>query len=107
MSFVLEMEKFAPAIRLIQQSCPLLVPLVEAGELGGAGVDQFIEKYWALTSKQSGQIDTLLLPARITRCCFPRIRAIVPREVRIVIQASIVAPSLADYLRSIRKSKAR
>lgn len=99
MSFVLEMEKFAPEIRLIQQSCPLLVPLVEAGELGGAGVDHFIEKYWALTSKQSGQIDTLLLACTHYPLLLPRIRAIVPREVRIVIQASIVAPSLADYLR--------
>lgn len=99
LSFVMEMEKIAPHIRLIQQSCPLLVPLVEAGELSGAGVDHFISKYWTFTAGQSDDIDTLLLACTHYPLLLPRIRAIVPERIRILIQASLVAPSLEDYLR--------
>lgn len=98
-SFLLEMEKFAPHCHVFQQACPMLVPLVEAGELNGAGVDYFISKYWQLTSQQSENIDTLLLACTHYPLLLPRIRALVPDRVRIVIQAKIVAPSLEDYLR--------
>ncbi|MRR30480.1 glutamate racemase, partial [bacterium] len=45
-SFAIEIAHHAPGVRLVQQACPLLVPLVEAGELEGAGLDHFIAKYW-------------------------------------------------------------
>ena len=41
-SFLLEVRKHAPAVRLVQQACPMLVPLIEAGELSGPGLDHFI-----------------------------------------------------------------
>ena len=97
-SFVLEMEKYAPGIKLIQQACPMLVPLVEAGELDGPGVDYFVAKYWEQTAAQSAEIDALLLACTHYPLLLPRIRAIVPRHVEIVVQANIVAPSLRDYL---------
>jgi glutamate racemase len=99
MSFQMEMEKFAPDVKLIQQACPLLVPLVEAGELSGDGVDYFIRKYWQDTVQQSADIDTLLLACTHYPLLFDSIRAIVPSQVRIVVQANIVAPSLQDYLK--------
>jgi glutamate racemase len=99
MSFQMEMEKFAPDVKLIQQACPLLVPLVEAGELSGNGVDYFIEKYWQETAEQSPDIDTLLLACTHYPLLFDRIRAIVPSKVRMILQANIVAPSLQDYLK--------
>lgn len=98
LSFVMEMKKIAPHIRLIQQACPILVPLVEAGELAGAGVDHFISKYWTLTSRQSDDIDTLLLACTHYPLLLPRIRAVIPEKIRILIQANLVAPSLEDYL---------
>jgi glutamate racemase len=99
MSFQMEMEKFAPDVKLIQQACPLLVPLVEAGELSGEGVDYFIRKYWQETIEQSRDIDTLLLACTHYPLLFDRIRTIVPSDVRIILQANIVAPSLQDYLK--------
>jgi glutamate racemase len=99
MSFQMEMEKFAPDVKLIQQACPLLVPLVETGELSGDGVDYYIRKYWRDTSGQSANIDALLLACTHYPLLLDRIRAIVPAEVRIVVQANIVAPSLQDYLK--------
>jgi glutamate racemase len=44
-SYRLELAKLAPRLQLIQQACPLWVPLVEAGETEGPGVEYFLRKY--------------------------------------------------------------
>jgi glutamate racemase len=98
-SFPLEIEKHAPQVRLVQQACPLLVSLVEAGELEGQGLDYFIEKYWRATEARSPRVDTLLLACTHYPLLLPRIRALIPPAVAILSQDQIVAPSLADYLR--------
>lgn len=98
-SFALELEKLAPGIELIQQACPLLVPLVEAGELESPGVRFFVEKYWMLTSRQSSRIDTLLLACTHYPLLLSTIRSVVSRHVNILVQGEFVAPSLQDYLR--------
>lgn len=97
-SFAIEIAKHAPRVRLVQQACPLLVPLVEAGELEGEGLDHFIRKYWHLTAAQDGEIDTLLLGCTHYPLIQPRIRALLPPSVRILSQDALVAPSLASYL---------
>jgi glutamate racemase len=99
MSFAIEAEKHAPGIRLIQQACPMLVPLVEAGELAGEGIDYFIRKYWSMTEQQADNIDTLLLACTHYPLLLPEIKRLIPSSVRIVVQANIVTPGLADYLR--------
>lgn len=98
MSFAIEVEKFAPGIRLIQQACPLLVPLVEEGELAGTGVDYFISKYWEATIRQSPEIDALLLACTHYPLLLPAIKRLLPADISVVVQGSIVAPSLEDYL---------
>src|SRR5690606_145282 len=61
-SYAMELEKLAPHVRLTQVACPLLVPLVENGELSGAGLDFFLQKYWSETLQRAGgNIDALLL----------------------------------------------
>lgn len=99
MSFVIELEKYAPGVRLVQQACPLLVPLVEAGELEGPGVGHFVRKYWQQTAEQSPEIDALLLACTHYPLLLPAIRAAVPPQVRILVQAEFVANSLVDYLK--------
>jgi glutamate racemase len=114
-SFAIEIEKHAPRVRLVQQACPMLVPLVEDGELDGAGLDYFIEKYWRMTRETAaalapaggGEIDSLLLGCTHYPLLKPRIRAAIPERVRIVSQNEIVAPSLADYLRRHPEMEAR
>jgi glutamate racemase len=99
MSFQIEMQKFFPDVRLFQQACPLLVPLVEAGELSGEGVNYFVRKYWNETEVQSVNIDTLLLACTHYPLLLDSIRSIVPPSIQIILQANIVAPSLKDYLK--------
>jgi len=97
-SFALEIAKYAPGVKLVQQACPVLVPLVEAGELDGAGLDHFIQKYWEQTKSQIPNIDTLLLACTHYPLILPRIKALLPPSLRIVSQDELVAPSLAEYL---------
>lgn len=97
-SYVLEMRKLAPALRLTQLACPLLVPLVEAGEIEGEGVDYFIRRYWRETTSLAQDVTSLLLACTHYPLLLPRIRAIVPPHISLLVQGDIVAPSLADYL---------
>lgn len=104
-SFPLELEKLAPGLRLVQKACPLLVPLVEAGELEGPGIEHYLDRYWretealaAMVPGAGGRIDALLLACTHYPLLLPRIRARLPASVDILVQGDIVASSLADYL---------
>jgi glutamate racemase len=98
-SFAIEISKYASGVRLIQTACPMLVPLVEAGELEPQATDYFIRKYWQQTRERSDEIDVLLLACTHYPLLLQRIRSIVPKQVRILVQGEFVAPSLTDYLR--------
>lgn len=98
-SFAIEIAKHAPQVALFQQACPMLVPLVEAGEMAGPGVDYFIKKYWDQTLAQSDSIDTLLLGCTHYPLLMPRLEALLPKKLRIVEQGQLVAPSLEGYLK--------
>jgi glutamate racemase len=97
-SYALELAKLRPDLALTQVACPMLVPLVESGELDGGGVSYFLSKYWADTVRRSGEIEALLLACTHYPLLLPRILEVVPRGVRVLSQGEIVAPSLADYL---------
>lgn len=98
-SFAIEISKYAPGLHLIQTPCPMLVPLVESGELEGVGTDYFIRKYWEETQRVSNAMDVLLLACTHYPLLLQRIRAIVPEQVRILVQGDFVASSLVDYLK--------
>jgi len=101
-SYALELAKLAPRLRLIQQACPMWVPLVESGELTGAGTDYFLHKYLDPILTADGQSGGP--PSRILLGCthypllLPGIRAIVPPDVTVLPQGDIVADRLADWL---------
>ena len=105
-SFTLELEKLAPGLRLVQKACPLLVPLVEAGELQGPGIEYYIDKYWRETLELSRAafpspgdgLGALLLACTHYPLLYPLIRSRIPAGVDILVQGDIVAPSLAGYL---------
>jgi glutamate racemase len=97
-SYALELAKLAPRLRLIEHACPLWVPLVEAGETQGPGVDFFLHKY---LDPLFGRPDP---PARVLLGCthypllWSGIRAIVPPAVEVIAQGELVAERLADWL---------
>ena len=78
-SYALELAKLRPGLRLVQVACPLLVPLVENGELAGDGLDYFVRQYWAQTEASAGgSVDALLLACTHYPLLLPAIRAVVP-----------------------------
>ena len=97
-SYGMELRKLAPHLDLVQQSCPLWAPLVEAGELDGPGTEWFLHRY----------LDPVLAPARRPRrillACthypllLPGLRRLVPPDVEIFAQGEIVAARLQDWL---------
>jgi glutamate racemase len=98
-SYVLELAKLRPELRLVQVACPLLVPLIENGELGGPGLEHFLRRYWRETERQAPDVDTLLLACTHYPLVLGAIEGVVPPSVRVLVQGGIVADSLADYLR--------
>ena len=108
-SYRLELEKLAPRLRLVEQACPLWVPLVEAGELAGPGTAYFVHKYL----DPLFAADAAARPASVALACthYPlllaAIRAAVPPAVRILEQGAIVADGLADWLDRHPEMRAR
>lgn len=97
-SYLLEIEKFFPDIKVYQQACPLWVPLIENGEYDKPGSDYFVKLYLDQVMAQSPQIDTILLACTHYPLIQQKIEANLPAHVKVVSQGDIVAGSLVDYL---------
>jgi glutamate racemase len=97
-SYRLELAKLAPGLRLVQRACPLWVPLIEAGEVSGPGVEHFLRK------DLDAVLDAPDAPSRLLLACthypllLPTLRALAP-DVELLTQGEIVAERLDDWLR--------
>ncbi len=97
-SYVVEIEKFFPELRVFQEACPMWVPLVENGEYDRPGADYFVKQHLDRLLAQSPAIDTLLLACTHYPLLINKIRQYAPAGCTILSQGQIVADSLADYL---------
>ncbi len=106
-SYVIELAKQADVARRVvavcQQSCPMWVPLIEAGEHQSAGADYFVNEYIRAILKKDVELDTLVLGCTHYPLLADKIVSAVERlhcgkPLRIVSQGDIVAQSLQDYL---------
>ncbi len=98
-SYRIELDKLAPGLRLVQQACPLWVPLVEAGELSGPGTDYFLHKYLDPLFAGPAIPERLLLACTHYPLLLPGIRRICPPATEVIAQGEVVADRLADWLR--------
>src|SRR5580765_2977308 len=97
-SYVLEIKKFFPTVKVFQQACPLWVPLIENGEHLGPGADFFIKKYRDALLNQSPDIDTVILACTHYPLMMDRLSQHFPASVQLIAQGAIVADSLVQYL---------
>lgn len=97
-SYALELKKLAPHLSLIQQACPLLVPLIEAQEDKTPGCQFFIEKYWQETLLQNQNIKALLLGCTHYPLLKEEIQKITGPGVKILDQGEIIGKSWKTYL---------
>lgn len=97
-SYLLEIEKFFPQLKVAQEACPMWVPLIENGEHLGEGADYFIQKHLKNILSAHPDIDALLLACTHYPLLRDKIEALLPGHIRLLSQGEIVAGSLKDYL---------
>ena len=102
-SYRIELAKLAPRLALIQQACPLWVPLVEAGELEGAGTEFFLHKYLDPVLAAAPRPQRILLACTHYPLLLPAIRAVVDQApggagIQILDQGRLVADRLAAWM---------
>jgi glutamate racemase len=97
-SYIIEIEKFFPQIKVHQQACPMWVPLIENNEHETAGAKYFIQKNINQLLAQNGSIDTILLACTHYPLLADTIKSFLPQGISLLSQGEIVATSLEDYL---------
>lgn len=92
-----EIRKIDPSVVVHQQACPLLVPIIESGELERTvePAKHYVEQLLG----QSSDIDTILLGCTHYALIEDKLRPLVPGRIRVVSQGTIVADKLESYLR--------
>lgn len=97
-SYLIEIAKFFPAIKVFQQSCPAWVPLVESGDFNNKESDGLVKECIDRLLNMSPDIDTILLACTHYPLLMGKIKAQLPNNVQVVEQGNIVALSLQQYL---------
>lgn len=98
-SYVMEIKKQFPDLKIQQEACPMWVPLVENGEYDKPGADYFVKQHINNILAKDKDIDTLLLACTHYPLLLDKIRTYTEEHISILSQGEIVADSLADYLR--------
>jgi glutamate racemase len=97
-SYPLELQKFAAGCKVVQQACPMWVPIIENDqqdtEAGKLFIKQDIEKLLL----KDPEIDVIVLGCTHYPLIENYVRSLVPDSVKIVPQGKIVAQKLAEYL---------
>jgi len=98
-SYVLEIAKLHPEIRVFQEACPMWVPLIENNEHRSLGAGFFVNKHLRNLLQPERQIDAILLGCTHYPLMTDTIELYLSNpSIRIISQGPIVAHSLADYL---------
>lgn len=98
-SYAIEINRFFPDITVVQEACPMWVPLVENNESGGGGADYFVKQHIDRLTARDPNIDAVVLGCTHFPLLREKIARFLPPGIEIVSQAKIVAESLADYLK--------
>lgn len=95
-AFERELKKRNPKIKVFQKACPLLVPIVEAGEHNSEIAKLALQKY--LKPLLAKKIDTLILGCTHYGILEKQIKKIVGKNIFVISEGKIVAEKLVDYL---------
>lgn len=98
-SYVMEIEKMFPHIKVTGEACPMWVPLVENNEFDSPGSDYFVKKHLDHIFSVDPQIDTLVLGCTHYPLLAAKIKQYLPAGITLLSQGEYVAESLKDYLK--------
>lgn len=99
LSYVMEIEKMFPHIKVTGEACPMWVPLVENNEFDSPGSDYFVKKHLDHIFSADPQIDTLVLGCTHYPLLAAKIKQYLPAGITLLSQGEYVAESLKDYLK--------
>jgi glutamate racemase len=97
-SYLVEIEKFFPELKVYQEACPMWVPLIENNEYQNEGADYFIKKHVTQLMQQQPKIDAIILGCTHYPLIIDKIKSYLPNNVQLLSQGPIVASGLMDYL---------
>jgi len=99
-TYPIELEKWSggKVKSVVQEACPLWVPLVENNEIDSEGAEYFVRKNITNILRKDKNMDTLILGCTHYPLLINQIRKFVPEYIRILEQGQIVAEKLQDYL---------
>lgn len=95
-SFKNEIAKINSNVEVVQQACPLLVPMIESGET--EFLEEEVKKYIRNIFVSSGDVEAIILGCTHYALIENFFRANVSENVKIISQGKIVAEKLKDYL---------
>lgn len=97
-SYLIEIAKLHPQIKVTQEACPMWVPLIENNEFNNEGGHYFVKKHVDILMAKDPKIDTIILGCTH----YPLLKSIImkylPEGTKVLSQGELVADSLADYL---------
>lgn len=96
LAFAKELKKRNAKIKVFQKSCPLLVPIVEAGEHNSEIAKLALQKY--LKPLLAKKIDSLILGCTHYGILEKQIKKITGQNIAVISEGKVVAQKLADYL---------
>ena len=94
-SFDLELKKLDPEVEVVQQACPLLVPIIVWGEQEWEGTSLILRRYLAPIKDRT---DTLILGCTHYSILKEKIRAILGPGHELICSGQVTAVKLVDYL---------
>jgi glutamate racemase len=97
-SYVIETNKYFPDVTVVQEACPMWVPLVENNEFDGDGADYFVRQHIDRLLGADPLIDTVVLGCTHYPLLKEKISRYLSAGIAVISQGAIVAQSLADYL---------
>jgi glutamate racemase len=95
-AFVRELSKVNPKIKVFQEACPLLAPIIEAGEHDSETTEMVLKKY--LKPLIDKKISILVLGCTHYEILEQTIERIVGPKIKIISESKIVAKRLKIYL---------
>ena len=96
-TFVTELHNQKPGLRVFQQACPLLVPLIEENWHKKPEAQMILKKY--LRPLKSKNIDTLILGCTHYSVMMKDFKRMMGKRIQVLDSGKIVAESLRDYLK--------
>ncbi len=97
-SYLVEIERFYPNLKVYQEACPMWVPLIENNEFDNPGADYFIKKHVSALLKKQPKIDAIILGCTHYPLIAEQINKHLRQEITLLSQGNIVARGLKDYL---------